>query len=120
MRDIHEIEAVRLRQLTTTSQPTTQPRKDTVDTAQLLDEIARGNIIALIPSPRAPADSGEPATVVKRWSSVREVGEMLGFGLSKVNQLVITRELRSFKVGKYRRIVSKNSRGAVELNTCRP
>jgi hypothetical protein len=91
-----------------------------VDTAQLLDEIARGNIIALIPTPRAPADSDEPVTVGKRWYSLAEVGEMLGFGLGKVKQLVITRELRPVKVGKYRRIASKNSRGAVELTTCRP
>jgi excisionase family DNA binding protein len=103
MRGIHEIEAVRLPQSTTTS--TTQRRKDTVDTAKLLDEIARGNVIALIPTPRAPSDDGEPAGVVKRWYSMAEVGEMLGFGLSKVKQLVITRELRSVKVGKYRRIL---------------
>jgi excisionase family DNA binding protein len=76
-----------------------------VDTATLLDEIARGNVIALIPTPRAPADNPGPATVGKRWYSMREVGEMLGFGLSKVKQLVITRELRSVKVGKYRRIL---------------
>jgi hypothetical protein len=70
-----------------------------VDTAQLLDEIARGNIIALIPTPRAPANSDEPVTVGKRWYSMAEVGEMLGFGISNVKQLVITRELRSVKVG---------------------
>lgn len=31
----------------------------------------------------------------KRWYTMAEVAEMLGFGLSKVKTLVITRELRS-------------------------
>jgi excisionase family DNA binding protein len=36
---------------------------------------------------------------------MQEVADMLGFGLAKVKMLVITRELRSVKDGKYRRIL---------------
>jgi excisionase family DNA binding protein len=77
----------------------------TVDTAALLDQIARGAVIALIPNPRPPEHVPREGQVVKRWHSMREVADMLGFGLSKVKMLVITRELRSLKVGKYRRIL---------------
>jgi excisionase family DNA binding protein len=73
-----------------------------VDTERLLAEIARGNVIALVATPPAAA---EAATPVKRWYSMAEVAEVLGFGLGKVKMLVITRELRSVKVGKYRRIL---------------
>jgi excisionase family DNA binding protein len=75
-----------------------------MDTQTLLDQIARGAVVALIPNPRPP----EPVPrsgIVKRWYSMREVGEMLGFGVNKVKWLVITGELRSVKDGKYRRIL---------------
>ena len=74
-----------------------------MDTATLLDEIAKGNVIAFIPTPRAP--NVKPEGTGKRWYTMTEVGEMLGFGLSKMKMLVITREIRSVKVGKYRRIL---------------
>jgi excisionase family DNA binding protein len=75
-----------------------------MDTQTLLDQIARGAVVALIPNPRPP----EPVPrngIVKRWYSMREVGEMLGYGVNKVKWLVITGELRSVKDGKYRRIL---------------
>jgi excisionase family DNA binding protein len=48
----------------------------------------------------------QPATVVtKKWHTVAEVAQMLGFGLSKTKMLVATGELRSVKDGKHRRIL---------------
>src|SRR5262245_4616256 len=47
----------------------------------------------------------KPGYVVKRWYTVAEVAEMLGFGLSKTKMLVATRELRSLKDGGSRRIL---------------
>ena len=41
----------------------------------------------------------------RRWHSVAEVAEMLGYGLSKTKMLIATRQLRSLKDGKYRRIL---------------
>jgi excisionase family DNA binding protein len=74
-----------------------------MDSAKLLDQIARGAIVAVIPNPRPP----DPPKIVtgKRWYSMQEVADMLGFGLSKVKDLVIRREIRSVKDGKYRRIL---------------
>jgi excisionase family DNA binding protein len=47
-----------------------------------------------------------PAVVVaKKWHTVAEVAQMLGFGLSKTKILVATGELRSVKDGKHRRIL---------------
>jgi excisionase family DNA binding protein len=43
--------------------------------------------------------------LTKKWYSVAEVADMLGYGLSKTKMLVATRELRSLKDGKYRRIL---------------
>jgi excisionase family DNA binding protein len=40
-----------------------------------------------------------------KWYSPAEVSVLLGFGLSKVKMLIATRELRSIKDGKYRRIL---------------
>jgi excisionase family DNA binding protein len=40
----------------------------------------------------------------RRWFTVAEVAEMLGFGLSKTKMLVITGEIRSVKHGHHRRI----------------
>lgn len=73
-----------------------------MDTERLLAEIARGNVVALVATPRVAPEETGPA---KRWYSMAEVAEMLGFGLGKVKMLVITREIRSVKVGKYRRIL---------------
>ncbi|MGK5451159.1 excisionase family DNA-binding protein [Streptomyces radiopugnans] len=45
-------------------------------------------------------------TVIERkWHTVAEVAEMLGFGLSKTKMLVLTGEIRSVKVGRNRRIL---------------
>lgn len=41
----------------------------------------------------------------KKWFTVVEVAEMLGYGQSKVRMLVITGELRSLKDGRSRRIL---------------
>ena len=46
----------------------------------------------------------KPTKPARRWYTMAEVAEMLGFGLSKVKSLVITGELRSVKHGRYRRI----------------
>jgi excisionase family DNA binding protein len=43
--------------------------------------------------------------IKRRWYTMAEVGQMLGFGLSKVKMLVITGEIRSVKVGRHRRIM---------------
>ncbi|MFF5181209.1 excisionase family DNA-binding protein [Micromonospora sp. NPDC000316] len=40
-----------------------------------------------------------------RWYSPAEVAVLLGFGISKVKMKIATRELRSIKDGKYRRIL---------------
>jgi excisionase family DNA binding protein len=74
-----------------------------MDSASLLDQIARGAVVAVIPNPRPPE---QPERLQgKRWYSMQEVADMLGFGLSKVKDLVIRREIRSVKDGKYRRIL---------------
>ncbi|HZN18606.1 MAG TPA: helix-turn-helix domain-containing protein [Micromonosporaceae bacterium] len=44
-------------------------------------------------------------TLTPRWYSPAEVATLLGFGLSKVKMLIATRQLRSIKDGKYRRIL---------------
>jgi excisionase family DNA binding protein len=77
-----------------------------VDTPTLLAQIANGNVIALVPNPRAPEPVPKDTGVLgKRWYTMREVADMLGFGLCKVKALVLTGELRSIKDGKYRRIL---------------
>ena len=43
--------------------------------------------------------------IKRKWFTVAEVAEMLGFGLSKTKMLVITGELRSLKDGRNRRIL---------------
>ena len=43
--------------------------------------------------------------ITRKWYTVGEVAEMLGFGLSKTKMLVITGELRSLKDGRNRRIL---------------
>ncbi|MEV7952782.1 excisionase family DNA-binding protein [Streptomyces sp. NPDC088141] len=45
-------------------------------------------------------------TVIDRkWHTIAEVAEMLGFGLSKTKMLVLTGEIRSVKIGRNRRIL---------------
>ena len=73
-----------------------------MDSTTLLDQLARGAVVAVIPNPRP--DPPEQLAG-KRWYTMQEVADMLGFGLSKVKMLVITREIRSVKDGKYRRIL---------------
>ena len=41
----------------------------------------------------------------KRWYTVAEVAEMLGFGLSKTKMLVAEGRIRSLKDGRHRRIL---------------
>jgi excisionase family DNA binding protein len=77
-----------------------------VDIANLISQIESGNVIALIPNPRAPEPTGKDTPALgKRWYSPQEVADMLGFGIYKVKMLLITREMRSIKDGKYRRIL---------------
>jgi excisionase family DNA binding protein len=77
-----------------------------MDTATLLNHIANGAVVALIPNPRPPEHVPRNVNgAIKRWYTMREVAEMLGFGVTKVKTLVITGELRSVKDGKYRRIL---------------
>jgi len=45
------------------------------------------------------------AVIERKWHTVAEVAEMLGFGLSKTKMLVLTGEIRSVKVGRNRRIL---------------
>jgi excisionase family DNA binding protein len=46
-----------------------------------------------------------PITLRPKWHSPAEVAVLLGFGPSKVKMLIATRQLRSIKDGKYRRIL---------------
>jgi excisionase family DNA binding protein len=43
--------------------------------------------------------------IVRKWYSVAEVAEMLGYGLTKTKFLVISGQLRSIKDGGSRRIL---------------
>jgi excisionase family DNA binding protein len=78
-----------------------------MDTTDLLDQLAERGIVALVPQqpPTAHRQAGSPALATRRWYSVREVADMLGYGLSKTKMLVTTGQLRSIKDGKYRRIL---------------
>ena len=49
--------------------------------------------------------SSRTGVLAPKWYSPAEVAVLLGFGLSKVKMLIATRELRSIKDGKYRRIL---------------
>jgi excisionase family DNA binding protein len=56
----------------------------------------------------APPKSGARVRTVAlapKWHSPAEVAALLGFGLSKVKMLIATRELRSVKDGRYRRVL---------------
>ncbi|RIQ18263.1 helix-turn-helix domain-containing protein [Jiangella rhizosphaerae] len=45
-------------------------------------------------------------TIIRpKWLTTAEVALMLGFGLSKTKMLVLTGELRSVKVGRYRKVL---------------
>jgi excisionase family DNA binding protein len=60
--------------------------------------------------PRAPATTKEtPVSEVqrltRRWYTVTEVAEVLGFGETKVRMAIISGDLRSVKDGKLRRIL---------------
>jgi excisionase family DNA binding protein len=78
-----------------------------MDSKPFFDQLtARGGVVALIPSPRGNDPGPQPTGVVPRkWYTVREVADMLGYGLSKTKMLVATGELRSLKDGKNRRIL---------------
>lgn len=43
--------------------------------------------------------------ITRKWHTVAEVAEMLGYGLSKTKMLVATRQIRSVKDGRNRRIL---------------
>ena len=47
------------------------------------------------------------AMVRKRWHTVAEVAEMLGYGESKVRMLIIQGDLKSLKDGRSRRILPR-------------
>ncbi|MCF3134520.1 helix-turn-helix domain-containing protein [Streptomyces olivochromogenes] len=46
-----------------------------------------------------------PATISRKWHTMAEVAEMLGFSLSKTKLLVLAGEIRSIKIGRNRRIL---------------
>lgn len=72
----------------------------------LIEQLAEHGFVALMPQPRPVEPVPRPDSATgRKWYSVREVAEMLGFGLSKTKMLVATGELRSIKDGKYRRIL---------------
>ncbi|HEY9408958.1 MAG TPA: excisionase family DNA-binding protein [Jiangellaceae bacterium] len=43
--------------------------------------------------------------IVRRWHTVAEVAQMLGFGLSKTKMLIATGQIRSVKDGRNRRVL---------------
>ena len=43
--------------------------------------------------------------IARKWYSIAEVAEMLGYGLSKTKFLVLSGQIRSVKDGAYRRIL---------------
>jgi excisionase family DNA binding protein len=46
-----------------------------------------------------------PITLTPKWHSPAQVAVLLGFSLTKVKTLIATRQLRSIKDGKHRRIL---------------
>jgi excisionase family DNA binding protein len=54
---------------------------------------------------RVGADPGEGLVISKKWHTVAEVAEMLGYGETKVRMLVINGDLKSLKDGRARRIL---------------
>ena len=73
--------------------------------SDLLDQLAERGIVALVPQQRPRVIESASVPAGRRWYSVREAADMLGFGLSKTKMLIATGELRSIKDGKYRRIL---------------
>jgi hypothetical protein len=56
--------------------------------------VPRGGVVVFIPTPRGNDPGPQPTGAVPRkWHSVREVAEMLGYGLSKTKMLVATRQI---------------------------
>ena len=55
--------------------------------------------------PAMSSHHGQLVPLVPKWYSPAEVATLLGYGVSKVKMLIATRELRSVKDGKYRRIL---------------
>jgi excisionase family DNA binding protein len=49
--------------------------------------------------------TSQSGVLTPKWYSPAEVAVLLGYGLSKVKMLIATRELRSIKDGKYRRVL---------------
>jgi excisionase family DNA binding protein len=47
----------------------------------------------------------EKVVIFRKWHTVDEVAEMLGYGLTKTKMLIITGELRSLKDGRSRRVL---------------
>lgn len=43
--------------------------------------------------------------ITKKWHTVAEVADMLGYGMTKTTMLIITGELRSLKDGRSRRVL---------------
>jgi hypothetical protein len=57
-----------------TPRPSTTKRKSTLDTATLLEQLADGTVIALVPNPRPVEQPGQdPRIFGKRWYSMKEV-----------------------------------------------
>ncbi len=52
-----------------------------------------------------PRRAAVEIVIVRRWYTVAEVADMLGYGLSKTKMLVATGELRSLKDGRHRRVL---------------
>jgi excisionase family DNA binding protein len=46
-------------------------------------------------------------TIARKWYSISEVAEMLGYGLAKTKFLVLSGQIRSIKDGGNRRILSE-------------
>jgi len=46
-----------------------------------------------------------PAPMTRKWYSVAEVAEMLGYGLTKTKFLVLSGQIRSVKPGGHRKIL---------------
>ena len=53
--------------------------------------------------------TSQTGVLTPKWYSPAEVAVLLGYGLSKVKMLIATRELRSIKDGKYRRVCPNGS-----------
>ena len=43
--------------------------------------------------------------ITRKWHTVAEVADMLGYGMTKTKMIIITGELRSLKDGRSRRVL---------------